>query len=454
MTDTTIINARAFIDGALTECGIAIADGQIAHIGKELSLHPGTSFIDAHGTIILPGLVDLHVHFRDPGATHKEDFFTGSCAAIAGGVTSVLDEPNNIPVTDTPDALRSKLEIIKRKSLVDYSCSVALNAWNLNKLKEFRDLGAYCFAEFDELGDKPTGLTDAGILLEAMKRVKEEGGMVLLNCREAKIVDKAISEIRAAGKNSFNDYNDSFPNVAEAIASADRLLMAEDIGVKAHLREISTHETLRVIRCLKKSNISTEGRPDHLFLNKVDHAALGPLAEQWTPIRRPEDSHEMLEALNSGLIDVIASDHAPHTLEEKSLGYKNIWNSPPGIPAVETMLPLLLTEVNKGTLSLTRLVEATAINPAKILGIYPKKGCLQLGSDADLVLVDIKKERTIRGENLHGKTKWTPYEGWKTRGEPVLTFIRGILMYDEVIIGKPGQGKALHMMKSNTCDIK
>lgn len=118
------------------------------------------------------------------------------------------------------------------------------------------------------------------------------------------------------------------------------------------------------------------------------------------------------------------------------------------------MLPLLLTEVNKGTLSLARLVEATAINPAKILGIYPKKGCIQVGSDADLVLVDIKKERTIRGENLHGKTKWTPYEGWKTRGEPVLTFIRGILIYDEIIIGKPGQGKALHMMKSNTCNIK
>ena len=444
MTDTTILNARVFTGGALTECGISIEDEKITRIGKDPHLHPGNTVIDAHGMILLPGLVDLHVHFRDPGATHKEDFFTGSCAAIAGGVTSVLDEPNNTPVIDTPEALRSKLEIIKRKSLVDYSCSVALNAWNLNSVKEFRSLGAYCFAEFDELGDKPTGLTDAGILLEAMSRVKEEGGMMLLNCREAKIVDKAIRDIRAAGRNSFDDYNDSFPHVAEAVAAAERLLMAEDIGVKAHLREISTHETLGVLNCLKKSNVSTEVRPDHLFLNRVDHAALGPLAEQWTPIRRPDDSREMLKALNSGLIDVIASDHAPHTMEEKKLGYKNIWSSPPGIPAVETMLPLLLTEVNKGTLSLARLVEATAINPAKILGIYPKKGCLQVGSDADLVLIDIKKERTIRGENLHGKTKWTPYEGWKTIGEPVLTFVRGILMYDEVIFGKPGQGKALH----------
>jgi dihydroorotase len=197
-----------------------------------------------------------------------------------------------------------------------------------------------------------------------------------------------------------------------------------------------------------------EVRPDHLFLNRVDHAALGPLAEQWTPIRRPEDSHEMLKALNSGLIDVIASDHAPHTIEEKNLGYKNIWNSPPGIPAVETMLPLLLTEVNKGSLSLARLVEATSINPAKILGIYPRKGCIQVGSDADLVLIDIKKEKIIRGEELHGKTKWTPYEGWKTIGEPVLTFVRGVLMYDKVILGKPGHGKGLHMLKSSTGKIK
>lgn len=141
-------------------------------------------------------------------------------------------------------------------------------------------------------------------------------------------------------------------------------------------------------------------------------------------------------------------------MEEKRLGYKNIWSSPPGIPAVETMLPLLLTEVNKGTLSLARLVEASAINPAKILGIYPRKGCIQVGSDANLVLVDIKKEKTIRGEELHGKTKGTPYEGWKTIGEPVLTFVRGILMYDEVILGKPGQGKVLHMLKSSACDLK
>jgi len=439
----TIVNARVFTGGVLREGAVVARDGLITEIGRNLS--PVGEIIDAKGKLLLPGLVDLHVHFREPGATQKEDFYTGGCAAVAGGVTTVLDEPNNTPVIDTPAALRMKLNTIQGKALVDYGVTVALNDHNLDALTEFVMLGTVAFAEFDELGDKPTGLTDAGALLDAMKAVKAVNGLLLMNCREAEVVDHEMAKIRREGRKSFGDYNASFPRVAESVAAAKRLLMAESVGVRMHLREVSTIETLRVLGALK-GNVTTETRPDHLFLNEEDSAQLGPLAQQWTPIRERRDNAELLRALSAGLVDAVASDHAPHTLAEKQPGYRNIWDSPPGIPAVETMLPLLLTEVNRSTLTLARLVEASSTMPSRILGVHPRKGEIAVGSDADLVIVDLGEEWTIRGEALHGKTRWTPYEGRKVKGRVISSIIRGTLTYDHgEVVGKPGQGRALKL---------
>lgn len=438
----TIVNAKIFTGGALREGAVVAEDGVITGIGRNTSTVG--EVVDAHGKVVLPGLVDMHVHFREPGATQKEDFYTGGCAAVAGGVTTVLDEPNNTPVIDTPAAFKLKLDTIRGKALVDYGVTVALNDRNLDALPEFAKLGATAFAEFDELGDKPTGLTDAGALLDAMRAVKAANGLLLMNCREAEIVDHEAARARRGGRNGFGDYNASFPRVAESVAAAKRLLMAESVGVRAHLREVSTVETLRVLAALK-GNVTAEARPDHLFLNGEDSAHLGPLAQQWTPIRGRGDNAALLKALSAGLVDIVASDHAPHTLDDKQPGYRNIWDSPPGIPAVETMLPLLLTEVNRGTLTLARLVEASATTPARILGAHPRKGEIAVGSDADLVIVDQDEEWTIRGEELHGRTRWTPYEGRRVKGRVLYTFVRGTPTYDHGrVLGKPGQGGLLH----------
>jgi dihydroorotase-like cyclic amidohydrolase len=246
-------------------------------------------------------------------------------------VTTVLDEPNNTPVIDTPSVFKQKLDTIKGKALVDYDITIALNDHNLDDLPEFKSLGATAYAEFDELGDKPTGLTNAGALLDAMRAVKRVNGLLLMNCREAEIVDHETRRLCGVGRNSFGDYNSSFPRVAESVAAAKRILMAESIGVRAHLREVSTTETLRVLGALKGS-MTAEARPDHLFLNEDDSASLGPLAQQWTPIRRRGDTKELLNTLATGLVDTVASDHAPHTLDEKRPGHGNIWDSPPAYP--------------------------------------------------------------------------------------------------------------------------
>ncbi|MCK4583001.1 dihydroorotase family protein [Candidatus Bathyarchaeota archaeon] len=443
----SIVNAKIWLEDGLYEGGLFVEDGKIAKIGK--SMPEADHVMDAKGNLVLPGLVDLHVHFREPGFTHKEDFYTGSCAAVAGGVTTVVDEPNNNPVTSTPDALREKMSLIKRKAAVDYTFSVALHADTLEHIPVFREMGVNCFAVFDELGDAPTGMDDTGVLLDALSRVKEAEGLALLNCRESDLVVHITERLRGSGSGTLDDYNAHFPHVAESVGAAKRVLLSHAVGVKTHMREVSTLETVNVLRKLKHYmvGVTAEARPDHLLLNHENTRGLGPYAQQWTPVRRKTDNEALLGALRDGVIKVIASDHATHTEGEKERGWDDIWKSPPGLPAVETMLPLLLTKVNEGVLELGTLIDAASANPAKVMGQFPRKGCIRVGSDADLVLVDMKMQRVIRGEGLHGKTKWTPFEGWRTRGAPVATYVRGVEAYvDGEAVAAPGHGVFLSAM--------
>ena len=436
----SIVNAKIWLQDGLYEGGLFVEDGKIAKIGK--SMPEADHVMDAGGNLVLPGLVDLHVHFREPGFTHKEDFYTGSCAAVAGGVTTVVDEPNNKPVISTPDTLREKMRLVQRKAAVDYTFSVALHEETLEHIPVFREMGVNCFAVFDELGDAPTGMDDTGVLLEALSRVKEVEGLALLNCRESDLMVHVTERLRGSGSGTLDDYNAHFPHVAESVGAAKRVLLSHAVGVKAHMREISTLETVNVLRKLKHYmvGVTAEARPDHLLLNHENTRGLGPYAQQWTPVRRKTDNEALLGALR-GVIKVIASDHATHTEGEKERGWDDIWESPPGLPAVETMLPLLLTKVNEGVLELGTLIDAASANPAKVIGQFPRKGCIRVGSDADLVLVDMKMQRVIRGEGLHGKTKWTPFEGWRARGAPVATYVRGVEAYvDGEAVAAPGHG--------------
>lgn len=443
----SIVNAKIWLEDGLYEGGLFVEDGKIAKIGK--SMPEADHVMDAKGNLVLPGLVDLHVHFREPGFTHKEDFYTGSCAAAAGGITTIVDEPNNNPVTSTPDALREKMSLIKRKAAVDYTFSVALHADTLEHIPVFREMGVNCFAVFDELGDAPTGMDDTGVLLDALSGIKEAEGLALLNCRESDLVVHITERLRGSGSGTLNDYNAHFPHVAESVGAAKRVLLSHAVGVKTHMREVSTLETVNVLRKLKHYmvGVTAEARPDHLLLNHENTRGLGPYAQQWTPVRRKTDNEALLGALRDGVIKVIASDHATHTEGEKERGWDDIWESPPGLPAVETMLPLLLTKVNEGVLELGTLIDVASANPAKVMGQFPRKGCIRVGSDADLVLVDMKMQRVIRGEGLHGKTKWTPFEGWRTRGAPVATYVRGVEAYvDGEAVAAPGHGVFLSAM--------
>ena len=445
MDDLLFTNAMILTEKGIIEGSLAVKDGQTTVVGGK-SGRGAKRTVDIGGKLIVPGLVDLHVHFREPGFTQKEDFFTGTRAAAAGGDTTVVDEPNNSPVTNSLETIEDKRRVIEGKAYVDYTLQMAVYAGGLDEISKAREAGIIAFPVFDELGDRPTGMENTGVLYEALGRIKEVDGLALLNCRESDLVIKTMDGLKESGMNTLADYMDHFPHVAESLGGAKRILLAHDIGVRAHLREVSTAETVQMIRAMKgyMGNITAEIRPDHLFLNHENTKGLGPYAQQWTPLRTKADSDALWEALNDGTVNVIASDHATHTEEEKKRGLDNIWKSPPGLPAIESMLPLLLTAVNQGRIGLERLIECTSINPAKVLGLYPRKGAIKVGSDADLVVIDLKKESVIIGENAKAKTQWTPYEGWEVKGVPVATYVRGIETYlDGGKTGEPGQGRFL-----------
>jgi len=375
-TDARILTEKGVIEGCLS-----VKDGKIIAIGTE-SGRDAKRIVDIGGKLIASGLVDLHVHFREPGFTQKEDFLTGTRAAAAGGVTSVVDEPNNSPVTNSLEVITRKRRIIEGKAYVDYTLQMAVYADGLDEIRKAREAGIIAFPVFDELGDRPTGMENMVVLYEALRRIKEVDGLALLNCRESDLVIKKMNRLRESGRNTLSDYMDHFPHESESLGAEKRILLAHNVGVRAHLREVSTLETVQMIRSMKgyMDTITAEIRPDHLFLNHENTKDLGPFAQQWTPLRTKNDSDALWEALNDGTVNVIASDHATHTREEKERGLDNIWNSPPGLPAIESMLPLLLTAVNQGRLGLERLFECASTNPAKVLGLYPRKGTIKVAT--------------------------------------------------------------------------
>jgi len=449
--DLVIWNSKIYLGGVIIEGGIAANRGKIVAIGKEPHLPRGDREVDAHGNLVLPGLVDVHVHFRDPGRTHNEDFYSGSRAAAAGGVTTVVDEPNTTPPTTTPETLADKIRTADERALVDFSFSVGLNPGNLNDIPDFASTGVSSFAVFDEMEGPLLDIPEAGTLLEALDAIRAAGGLAALNCRYAGLRTWFTRKARSAGGKDMASFAEGSPPLTEAIGAARNLLLTGEAEVDAHFREVSSSATLAVLERMKTGRVTAETTPNHLLLTRDDAERLGPYAQIPPPLRSKHDAESLMTALNNGLIDIVASDHAPHTDEEKQRGFQDIWDSPPGLPGIETMLPLLLTQVRRGRLSLERLVQATSEAPAKAFNLYPLKGVIRVGSDADLVVVDPNVKTVIRGKDLHSKVHWTPFEGWEVVGLPVMTVVRGEVVYEEgETCGSPGWGRFIPAAKTST----
>ncbi|WP_135820549.1 dihydroorotase [Halostella litorea] len=411
-----IIGSATLPDGR--ERDVRIEDGTIAAVETGL----GEPDVDATGKRLFPGAVDAHVHFREPGFPHKETWTTGSKSAAAGGVTTVVDQPNTDPATVTGAAFDEKAALA-RESHVDYGINGGVSPdWDPDSLFErpLFALGEVFLA--DSTGDM--GI-DADRFADAVARASEADVPVTVHAEDAELFDAGALE--RAGDGTGRDADaDAWSAYRTAAAEAAAVERAVEVGADAdadlHIAHTSTPAG---IDAASEAGATCEVTPHHLFLSRDDLDGLGTFGRMNPPLRSEDRREAVYERVADGTVDVVATDHAPHTRAEKDAGIRD---APSGVPGVETMLPLLLEEARQGRLSYERVRDLVAANPAAIFGL-PNKGRIEAGRDADLVLFDPDDARPVRGEELHSKCGWTPFEG-RTAVFPELTLLRGEVVYD------------------------
>lgn len=422
MFDLVIKNARLVLARDTLKADIAIEDGKILRIAKDIMAE---RVIDAHGLLVLPGMVDVHVHFRDPGLTHKEDWHSGASAAVAGGVTCVVDHPNTIPPTTSVESFQVKLREAEKKSIVDFGINAGVV--RAAELKELWASGITAFGEIFMAESMGMLSVDDDMLLKSLQVIAGLGGIACIHAEDEQIIRESIEKVE--NKTDPSAHSLSRPNFCEVAAMAKAIALAQDTCVNLHICHLSTKEGLGLMGL----DVTSEVTPHHLFLSQNDWDRLGTFGKTNPPLRSELDRDNLWSGLY--VIDIIASDHAPHTIEEKK---QDIWSAPAGVPGVETSLPLMLSAVNRGIISLQRVVELMSTNPARIFHIR-EKGEIAVGKDADLVFVDLNDVKPIKDRNLHSKAGWTPFEGMDAVF-PKMTFVRGEIMYDGEIVGEKGHG--------------
>lgn len=425
--------------------GVAIADGKFVAIGTDDTLPPAKEVIDVNGKHILPGLIDAHVHFRDPGVTHKEDFSTGSTAAVCGGITTVIDMPNQIPPTENAEQVGVKKRIGESKSLCDFAVLGVVHQTNADDILPMAKSGAIGYKIFfgETIGNLP--FPDDGMCIEVFSNITKSQVPLCVHAENRQIQHYWTNKLKSEGKNDPIWWEQSRPALCEAESIAHIMFMAENFGTMLHIVHASTKQAVQMVGDAKKRGLrfTAETQPHYLLRVADDMAKVGPLLKMNPPVRTKEHQDALWEGLLDGSIDMLATDHSPHTLEEKGCDINGkmtksaIWDCISGFCGVETAVPLMLTQVNKGRMSLNHYVKVASENPAKVWQMYPKKGAIRLGSDGDVTVVDMEKKMKIDPNKLHSKNKPTPWGGWEVEGVPIYTIVRGhVQMRDGQPVGK------------------
>ena len=415
---------------------IGVKDGIIAAIDK-LEPKQADKSIDCTGLHILPGVIDTHVHFREPGATYKEDLQSGSQAAVLGGVTAIFDMPNTKPATTSATALEAKVEAARQSMYCDFAFWVGATKENITVLPHLENLAVV--AGIKVFMGSSTGdllISDDATLRQVLKHTKRR---VAFHSEDEELL-QARKDLQKRGNGASHSV---WRGSEVALSSTQRLIkIAQETKALIHILHLSTLEEIDFLRYYK--DLATiEVTPHHLMLSSEDYEKLGTLIQMNPPLRGLQHQQALWKGVQNGMVDVIGSDHAPHSLQEKQQPYPL---SPSGIVGVQTTLPLLLDAVSRGNLTLERLVDLTSHGPQRVFGIA-KKGRLAVGYDADLTIVDLQKEATISNAQIRSKVGWTPYAGRKVKGWVKGTVIRGdLVMWEEKILCKP-QAKEINFLR-------
>lgn len=418
-------------DGTLSVADVLVRGKTIAEVASEISVTDALE-IDGTGLTLLPGAIDPQVHFREPGLEYKEDLFTASCACAKGGVTSFLEMPNTKPLTTNQAALDDKLQRAASKCLVNYGFFIGATADNLSELVS---VNPACGIKIFMGSMKGPLLVNDDAVLEKIFATGDR--LIAVHAEDPARIAERRSQF--AGINDPAIHSQIQDSQAALLATQKALSLSKKYQRRLHILHLSTAEEAELLRRDKPAWVTAEVTPQHLLLNTEAYATLGSKAQMNPPLRSPRDNEILWQALLDGVLDFIATDHAPHTLEEKAKDYPD---TPSGMPGVETSLPLMLTQAAQGRCTVAQVANWMSAAPAKAYRIS-NKGAIAPGYDADLVLVDLENYRPVLAENLSTKCGWSPFEGWSLTGWPVVTIVGGRVAFDRGQLNLEVRGDAL-----------
>jgi dihydroorotase len=407
---------------------LGINEGRIAAIlspGEEASAR---EVLDLEGQLVLPGLVDAHVHFREPGLVHKEGFATGSAAAAAGGVTTVMVMPTDNPMTTTPELFLEKKALASGHCQVDYALQAGLGP-DAQHVRALADLGAISFEIFMSDLAAPMLTERTSDLLAVLAAVREVGGVAGITPGDDSIVQALMAAAQGKDTSDRLAFARTRPPVAEAVGLARACVAVGETGVEAHIRQVSCAASVAVLRALAPKHLTSEVTPHNLWLEDHELVRQGPVAKVVPPLRPHSDIEAVRTALREGLIQMVATDHAPHLAEEKKAGMADIWKAPGGFPGLQTFLPVMLRLVGDGVLTYPDLVRVCCEAPARRFRIHPRKGTLQVGADADIVVIDPRRPFVIRNADQLSKAAMTPFDGLEIPASPTMVLLRGAAIF-------------------------
>jgi dihydroorotase len=446
--DLVIRGGRVVSPDSVVEASVAIKDGKILAVGADEAMPLSDETLDARGMHLLPGAIDVHVHFRDPGYPHKEDFASGTAAAAFGGVTTVFDMPNTIPPVGMPELLAAKHKMAAAKAHVDFGLYALLGEDTIQHAPELAKTAiGFKLYMGNTFGAIPTPST--GAMLEAFEVVAPTGKRISLHAETNSIMVRRELRMRDAGRIDPLAHIASRPAVVAIEAVSRAAILSEWTGARVHILHISSAEELRPLAEAKARGVDITGEtcPQYLFLSTDDYARFGGVIRVNPPVREKRNQEPLFAALADGTVDMVATDHAPHSVEEKTRN--DIWTVDCGFPGVETQMPMMLTEVAAGRYSISDYVRWSAANPAKIWGLYPRKGVIQPGTDADIAVVDLARQWSIDDAKLQSLSKITPFHGRRVTGLPIHTLVRGrFVMKDRTLVGGTrGWGRSVHTIQ-------
>ena len=427
-----IKNGSCYINSKLEKIDIALVDNKIKKIGKVEANN--TKVIDASDKLVLPGIIDTQTHFREPGSTDREDLESGSRAAVLGGVTSVFEMPNTNPPTSNLLEFDKKLNLAKNRMHCNYAFYFGATPDNVEQLSKLKGLKGCCGVKLFAGSSTGKLLVDKEADIE--KVISYSDRIVSIHSEDEEILKLRKKFIKEGDVHSHPEWR----NTECAISSTRRVVkIAERYNKKIHVLHVTTKEEVDFL-AMHKKNVTFEITPQHLTLYAPDcYDKLGTLAQMNPPIRKKEHYDRLWIAVKNSVVDVLGSDHAPHSKEDKKKKYPD---SPSGMPGVQTILPIMLNHINNEKLSLEQLIKLMCENPCKIFGIK-NKGYIKEGFDADLTIVDMNKKQIIKDEMIASKCGWTPFNNFTVKGFPVATIINGKIVMSDGKVNIEGSGQPL-----------